>query len=203
MGTSGDGRAARVGIGAAAFVVGVVVASWVRPGAPVVPPCPTAGPADAPDCAALRRDLDAAHASLRARLPDRPVPGPLEAAPPPEPPDEAHTEAGIRAALEEAIAACDLPLEVGELVCDEPPCVAVLRNPHDRDGTEWATLLGCPAWADRYPRGSRLFASTVACDDGTDDRLVFVSAVGSESGPVAAERWDERVEQLGGDWTCR
>ena len=93
----------------------------------------------------------------------------------PEPwPDEVpamHTPEAFEANLRDAVEKCNIPVDVVDFACEEPPCYAMLRRDelNYRPDDPWAVALNsCAPWQDRYGEELSLFTGTVNCPGGQE-----------------------------------
>jgi len=125
----------------------------------------------------------------------------------PEEPLPGHAPEAFERVLQDAIESCEMDIDVVGMECDEPPCLAVVR---DGVGSWYSDLTNCPAWADVYGASGTSSTSTVTCPDG---REVAFAMVGPGNGDYHAEqkevdpwaglkRLQYRGEQVKLDYAC-
>ena len=103
---------------------------------------------------------------------------------------------------------CGLPIELANLECDEPPCIAALRILGPLDLGE---LTHCPAWADRYGAAmSGTSGMEIDCGDRTTENGMFLATPWTEFydslDAEERENWHKRFRARQNDlkkqWEC-
>ena len=154
-------------------------------------PPPAAAPEPTVSCADEIRERDEEREIrqlLERELYGEPIPWP--AAVPPE-----RTEAGYRTALAEVVAGCRPGWTVGELECAEPPCIAAVwpgEAPIDLPPD-------CVPWTTRYGAGALMAAQLVDCD-GTEQRLLLVSPIPTDTATLAPLEVENRAKRMKTRW---
>ena len=109
---------------------------------------------------------------------------------------------------------CDIPVDILDFRCEEPPCYAMLRRDELNYSADhpWAVALQqCAPWQETYGEGLSLSTGTVTCPDGSQEGFTMLAPASDwlldwEHEPERAEqqmrRFDVRMRQAKDDWTC-
>lgn len=107
-----------------------------------------------------------------------------------------------------AIEQCELPAEVVEIDCTQPPCILAMRV----DRTEWRDnpMHKCAAWVDAFGQMRSQSNGNSSCPDGTSEWHSVMAPVwkgwgesGSDVWENAVKRWKTRRDELLSNWECK
>jgi len=126
----------------------------------------------------------------------------------------AHQPAAFRENLAEALDACDVPVDLVDVRCAEPPCYALLRRDelNFSDSDPWIVALrDCAPWQAAYGDGLSLATDTVRCGDRAEGFTMLSASpdwlVDWEDEPeraaALAQRFDARLREARDGWPCR
>ena len=123
----------------------------------------------------------------------------------PDQPPELFRRERVETTLQDAIRACDLPVELLGLECAEPPCIGILRDAPD--GQTWQSFGDCAAWSGVYEGNNTVHSETVECADGSVERVLLVQPDWLDlRESVGDEEWRRRntarKERVVSSWRC-
>lgn len=180
------------------FEAPVGAEAWLAPG-PLASTCPA-------ELRAANRKIEVLEARLAlAETLERGYQGQLFGTPQDWPADspEHLRPAGFQDLLSRSLDECQVPAELVDFECAEPPCVALLR-PQRRDWI-WSLIRDCPSWGEHFRRVPLWTDFQVDCGGGQSEQAVLLSPFwGDYPGDREdyAKRLASRWQEIRSQWRC-
>lgn len=107
----------------------------------------------------------------------------------------------VKEHIERAIKECDVPVDLIDWDCSEPPCLARMRS----RGDWYMRLVGCPAWTELYDNWTSMANDTIDCPDGAEEMGMispYIEWLDENQQENWNKRFQARIQRAKETWPC-
>jgi hypothetical protein len=107
----------------------------------------------------------------------------------------------VKEHIERAIKECNVPVDLIDWDCSEPPCLARMRS----HGDWYSKLVGCPAWAELYDNWTTMANDTIPCHDGAEEMGMispYIEWLDDDQKENWNKRFQFRIQRAKDTWPC-